>query len=142
MKQERVLREGGNCLGKKKFHSGTVFRAYPYIPKERKRHGSCPCLLGSMGDLSHQRGSVGDKRNGRACHGSSSTQGSLVPAQSRCQNPLAYMLRLSRDMNAWGTEGALSGCYQVITITTAVSSHLASLTNTTTRGQQSIPSHS
>lgn len=36
MKQERVLREVETAWEKKKFHTGTVFRAYPYIPKERE----------------------------------------------------------------------------------------------------------
>ncbi|KAL6695919.1 hypothetical protein J3F84DRAFT_318823 [Trichoderma pleuroticola] len=97
MKQERVLRAVETAWKKKKVSHRNGILCIP-VHSKRERHGSSPCLLGSMGDLSHQHSSVGDKRNGRACHGS--TQGSLVPAQIRCQNPLAYMLRLSRDMNA------------------------------------------
>lgn len=99
MKQERVLRAVETAWGKKKKVSHRHSISCIPVHSKRERHGSSPCLLGSMGDLSHQRSSVGDnKRKGRTCHGS--THGSLVPAQSRCQNLLAYMLRLSRDMNA------------------------------------------
>lgn len=47
MKQERVLRAVETAWGKKKkkFHTGTVFRAYPYIPKERDTVIALACLV-------------------------------------------------------------------------------------------------
>lgn len=61
MKQERVLREVETAWEKKSFTPGQYF-VHTRTFQKRERHGSSPCLLGSMGDLSHQRGSVGDKR--------------------------------------------------------------------------------